>query len=195
MWAGTARVAVAGACLAVSCRRTPEEFAPQTSLDSAASAVASATTPPEASGPTPLQVRDCPADPEPKARPLPKTMLKIPDAASGSLTIEAEVAQGDHDTQRGLMYRTQMPEMHGMIFELPREDHAFWMHNTCISLDLLYIDQGQIVGIVESAPTLNDDPRRVGKPSEEVLELNGGFCQRHGVNVGQHVRRGPESPP
>jgi uncharacterized protein len=195
MWAGTAaQFTMACACVAVSCRRTPEEFAPQTSLDSAASAVASVAAPAEASEHNPRQARDCPVDPEPRPPPLPITTLKISDAASGSLAIEAEVAKGEHDTQRGLMYRTQMPEMHGMIFELPREDHAFWMHNTCISLDLLYIDHGQIVGIVESAPTLNDDPRRVGKPSEEVLELNGGFCQRHGVNVGQHVSRGPEGP-
>jgi uncharacterized membrane protein (UPF0127 family) len=82
-----------------------------------------------------------------------------------------------------------MPEMHGMIFELPRQDHVFWMHNTCISLDLLYLDHGQIVGIVESAPTLNDEPRSVGRPSDEVLELNAGFCKRHGVDVGQHVSR------
>ncbi len=85
------------------------------------------------------------------------------------------------------MYRTMMPEMHGMLFELERSDHAFWMHNTCISLDLVYIDGSQIVGIVDSAPTLNDEPRSVGSLSNEVLELNAGFCKRHGIRVGQHV--------
>jgi uncharacterized protein len=180
-----ARITAACAFMASSCRRTPEEFAPQSSLDAAASTLPFAA----ATGPAPTQTGACPADPEPRAAPLPTSTLTIPDAASGALTIEAEVAKSDHDTQRGLMYRTQMPEMRGMLFELPREDHVFWMHNTCISLDLLYIEHGQIVGIVESAPTLNDEPRRVGKPSEEVLELNGGFCMRHGVNVGQHVIR------
>lgn len=139
--------------------------------------------------PSRKQGSGCPTDPEPHAAPLPTTRLQIPDAAQGILTLEVEIARGNHDTERGLMYRTQMPEMHGMIFELPREDHSFWMHNTCISLDLLYIDHGQIVGIVESAPVLNDEARRVGKPSDEVLELNAGFCARHGVNVGQHVSR------
>jgi hypothetical protein len=91
------------------------------------------------------------------------------------------------------MYRTSMPEMHGMIFELDRIDHMFWMHNTCIPLDLVYIDRGQVVGIVEEAPILNDEPRGVGKLSDQVLELNAGFCKRHGVKVGQHVTRAGQS--
>src|SRR5580692_3591035 len=144
------------ALAALSCRRTPEEFAPQTSLDSSeelgpqtptgASASADAGAVPS----KPKAAANCPPDPEPNAHALPLTTLTIPDSTSGILTLEAEVAKGDHDTERGLMYRTEMPEMHGMIFELTRDDHAFWMHNTCISLDLLYIDHGQIVGIVDS---------------------------------------------
>jgi uncharacterized protein len=195
MWTGRAlRITVASALVTAACHRAPEEPAPQTSLDAAvAPAVSTPSAPAAASGQK--AAVNCPRDPEPNAPPLPTATLKISDALSGPLTIEAEVARGDHDTQRGLMYRTQMPEMHGMIFELPREDHAFWMHNTCISLDLLYIDHGQIVGIVESAPTLNDESRRVGKPSDEVLELNAGFCSRHGVNVGQHVSLAGASSP
>jgi uncharacterized membrane protein (UPF0127 family) len=65
------------------------------------------------------------------------------------------------------------------------------MHNTCIPLDLLFIDEdGLIVGIVESAPTLNDDSRGVGCPSRFVLEVNAGWSRRHGVRPGQRVRLG-----
>ena len=48
-----------------------------------------------------------------------------------------------------------MPDERGMLFDLKvRENHQFWMHNTCIPLDLLYIDEdGLIAGIVENAPT------------------------------------------
>jgi uncharacterized membrane protein (UPF0127 family) len=76
-----------------------------------------------------------------------------------------------------------------MLFSLtPREEHPFWMHNTCIPLDLLYIDEdGFIVGIIESAPTLNDAPRTVGCPSRYVLEVNAGWSRRHGVKAGQHM--------
>jgi uncharacterized membrane protein (UPF0127 family) len=171
--------------LAVTCHRAPEEVASPTAPDSAI--VSSATAASTAAAPK-RKNGNCPADTEPNVKPLPVTGLQI-NADGGPITLEVEVAKGEHDTERGLMFRTEMPEMHGMIFELDRDDHSFWMHNTCISLDLLYIDHGQIVGIVESAPILNDEPRKVGKPSDEVLELNAGFCMKHGVTVGQHVTR------
>jgi uncharacterized membrane protein (UPF0127 family) len=82
-----------------------------------------------------------------------------------------------------------MAEEHGMLFDLRvRDDHKFWMHNTCIPLDLLYVDEdGLIVGIVENAPTLNDDARGVGCPSRWVLEVNAGWTRRHGIKAGQRM--------
>ena len=108
---------------------------------------------------------------------------------AGTLSVEAELVSTPHDTMRGLMFRKTMAEEHGMLFDLgAREDHKFWMHNTCIPLDLLYIDDdGLIVGIVESAPTLNDDSRGVGCPSSFVLEMNAGWARRHHVAAGQRL--------
>ena len=114
--------------------------------------------------------------------------VTFPDAAG--VAVDAELVASEHDTQRGLMYRKSMPEDRGMLFNLPlpREDHAFWMHNTCIPLDLLYVDDdGLIVGIVENAPTLNDAPRSVGCLSHYVLEVNAGWSRRHGVKAGQRM--------
>lgn len=87
------------------------------------------------------------------------------------------------------MYRTHLAQDRGMLFDLrAREDHKFWMHNTCIPLDLLFIDfDGLIVGIVENAPTLNDASRSVGCPSRWVLEVNAGWARRHGVRAGQRI--------
>jgi uncharacterized membrane protein (UPF0127 family) len=78
---------------------------------------------------------------------------------------------------------------HGMLFDLRyRSDHEFWMHNTCIPLDLLYVDEdGLIVGIVENAPTLDDSPRGVGCLSRYVLEVNAGWSRRHTVKAGQRM--------
>jgi uncharacterized protein len=134
------------------------------------------------SGPAP----GCPRDPEANQR-VPLVHVAFPDA--GAVSIDAELVSTEHDTTRGLMYRTSMPEEHGMLFDLrSREDHQFWMHNTCIPLDLFYIDDdGLLVGIVENAPTLNDAPRGVGCPSRYVLETNAGWARRHGVKAGQHV--------
>jgi uncharacterized membrane protein (UPF0127 family) len=99
------------------------------------------------------------------------------------------VVRSQHDTARGLMYRKSLAEDRGMLFDLQvRDDHKFWMHNTCIPLDLLYIDEdGLVVGLVENAPTLNDEARGVGCPSLYVLEVNAGWARRRGVKAGQHV--------
>ncbi len=161
--------------LVCGCHKTPDEPAPVASTSTTTTATLEAHPP------------SCPPDPEPGLPALPAAVLTLPDAAGGPLRLEAELVQSEHDVTRGLMYRTSMPADHGMLFLLPREDHAFWMHNTCIPLDLIYIDDGVIVGIVEEAPVLNDTPRRVGRESNYVLEVNGGWCRQHGVREGQRV--------
>jgi hypothetical protein len=101
----------------------------------------------------------------------------------------AEIARTEAETSRGLMYRTSMPEDEGMIFAMDRRDHVFWMRNTCIPLDMLFIDEdGTIVGIEENVPVLNDAERSVGCLSTHVLEVNAGWSRRHGVKAGQRVK-------
>jgi uncharacterized membrane protein (UPF0127 family) len=119
--------------------------------------------------------------------------VTFPEA--GGAAVETEVVRSPHDTARGLMYRTSLATDHGMLFDLRvREDHKFWMHNTCIPLDLLYVDEdGLIVGLVENAPTLNDESRGVGCPSRYVLEVTAGWARRHGVKAGQHMIIPPEA--
>ncbi len=137
---------------------------------------------PVAPGPAP----GCPADPEKSPPKLP--IVRVAFVESGA-SVEAELAREQHDTMRGLMFRRSMREDHGMLFDLgTRENHEFWMHNTCIPLDLLYVDEdGLIVGIVENAPTLNDDSRGVDCPSRYVLEVNAGWARRHHVKAGQQM--------
>ncbi|HVY44304.1 MAG TPA: DUF192 domain-containing protein [Minicystis sp.] len=129
----------------------------------------------------------CPKDPEQPA-PLRPAKVIFPDAHDE--TVNVEVAENDHDRQRGLMFRTSMPEDHGMIFLFDRkDDHAFWMHNTCIPLDMLFLDDdGLIVGIEENTPTMSDDTFQVGCGSKYVLELNAGWTRRHGIVAGQKVK-------
>ena len=129
----------------------------------------------------------CPVDPEGGPPNVPVVHVGFPGASG--VSVEAELVSSDHDTMRGLMYRRRMPEERGMLFHLrAREDHQFWMHNTCIPLDLLYIDDdGLLVGIAENAPTLSDDTVSVGCPSRYVLEVNAGWTRRHGVKAGQKV--------
>jgi uncharacterized membrane protein (UPF0127 family) len=109
---------------------------------------------------------------------------------AGTVAVDAELVRSEHDTARGLMFRKSLSEDRGMLFDLRfRDDHKFWMHNTCIPLDLIYVDEdGLIVGIVENAPTLDDTSRGVGCPSRWVLEVNAGWCRRHDVKAGQHMQ-------
>lgn len=140
-----------------------------------------------APGPAP----GCPADPEGGPPSVPVVSVAVRDVGA---RVNAELVSTPHDTARGLMYRRSMPEDAGMLFDLhARDDHQFWMHNTCIPLDLLYVDQdGLIVGIVENAPTLDDTSRGVGCPSTLVLEVNAGWSRRHGVHPGQFLVLPPE---
>ena len=114
-----------------------------------------------------------------------KLSFEAPDAPE----ITVEVAEQPAHRQRGLMYRTEMAADHGMIFVFAQRRHnRFWMRNTCISLDMLFLDDdGTIVGIEESTPTMTDQGFAVGCKSKYVLEVNGGFCRQHGVKAGQKV--------
>lgn len=141
--------------------------------------------PPIAAGPNPA----CPPDPDPpRAAPLPTARVTFPEA--NGVSVEAELVRTPRDNERGLMYRKAMAEDRGMLFDLgDRGDHQFWMHNTCIPLDMLFIDfDGLIVGIVENAPTLDDGARSVGCASRFVLEVNAGWARRHGVKPGGFAR-------
>lgn len=184
--------------LAAGCSRTPPEPTPVVQADPAPR-VAAATAPATAgrcirelsavapSIPPPAEGSRCPPDPEPNSK-MPLAEVRFLDAASAP-RVEVELAKVPHDIERGLMFRRSMPENHGMLFRLDgRRDQTFWMHNTCISLDLLYIDEdGVIVGIVEGAEPLTDSTRSVGCPSLFVLELNGGWARKNGIKPGQKL--------
>ncbi|MFO0586521.1 MAG: DUF192 domain-containing protein [Polyangiaceae bacterium] len=140
---------------------------------------------------------DCPAKeindeltpPAPKD-PLRTGTISFPDAA-GTPSLTAEIADSPTTRQRGLMLRRNMPENRGMIFVFGQErsDHQFWMHNTCIPLDMMFIDtDGYIVGIQENVPTMNDDTYSVGCQSAYVLEVNAGWSRKHGVAPGQRAK-------
>ena len=109
---------------------------------------------------------------------------------SGELTVNVEVVSTDAKIERGLMYREHLPPNDGMLFLLPVEkDWAFWMHNTLIPLDIIFIRKDMtIAGIAANAEPRTDTLRKVGEPSVFVLEVNGGYCAQHGVAAQQKVR-------
>ncbi len=109
--------------------------------------------------------------------------------ASSPTTIDAEIMTTEPNRERGLMYRKSLPELSGMLFVFEEEEpRSFWMHNTCLPLDMMFVAaDGFITGIIENAPTLNDDPRGVACRAKYVIETNAGFSRRHGIKAGQSV--------
>ena len=103
--------------------------------------------------------------------------------------LDVELMLTNEHHGRGLMYRRSLAEDKGMLFAWSTPAvQSFWMHNTCIPLDLLFIDrEGFIAGIVENAPTMNDDSRSIDCPVPYVLEVAAGWSRRHGVMPGQRV--------
>ncbi len=105
------------------------------------------------------------------------------------ISIDIEVAASPQETSRGLMYRQSMDEMQGMLFIFQEmEEQSFWMKNTYISLDILYVDdKGKIVSIQENATPLSEDLLPSFQPAQYVVEVNGGFCKRNGIGVGDWI--------
>jgi uncharacterized membrane protein (UPF0127 family) len=106
------------------------------------------------------------------------------------ITFFVEIADTPAKRELGLQYRRDLPPDRGMIFLFPNEaDQTFWMKNTPIPLDMIFIDsQRRIVGIAEGAIPFSLEPRSVGHPSRFVLEINGGLATRYGIRPGNSVR-------
>lgn len=100
-----------------------------------------------------------------------------------------ELALNRDEQSRGLMYREEMRDEWGMLFVYPEESHlSFWMKNTLIPLDMIFIDDsGEVVGVVHEAEPLTLAPRSVGRPSRFVLEVNAGLAQSHGIVTGTRI--------
>ena len=104
-------------------------------------------------------------------------------AGGGSVEVTLELANTPETRQRGLMYRQSLADGHGMLFIFDQDsDHEFWMKNTYIALDLIYIaGDGRIVGIHPNATPLSEAGISVGRPSRYVLEVPGGYAARRGI--------------
>ncbi len=108
----------------------------------------------------------------------------------GELAVAVEVVKSDGALERGLMWRKHLPPDDGMLFLMGNErDWTFWMHNTLIPLDMIFITKDlTVAGVVQNAVPQTDTLRSVGAPSVYVLEVNGGWTAQKGVVAGAKVR-------
>ena len=110
-------------------------------------------------------------------------------AAHAPVTVSVEIANTPATREQGLMYRTDLGADAGMLFLFPHdEDLRFWMKNTPLPLDMVFIDASRaIVGIVADTRPFSTQGLGVGKPSRYVLEVHAGFCAKHGIAAGDKV--------
>ncbi len=108
----------------------------------------------------------------------------------GAARFTVEVADDAAEQAQGLMHRTEMAMAAGMYFvnDRPRRT-SFWMRNTLIPLDMLFIDASGVVQRIHSdAVPLDETPIPGGTGILTVLEINGGLAKRLGIEVGTQVR-------
>jgi uncharacterized protein len=115
--------------------------------------------------------------------------VTVPGASGTKVTFEVEVAATRDTRTRGLMWRYALAENAGMLFIFSREQPlSFWMRNTLIPLDMLFIDaKGKVVSIIENAEPRTLQSRPSTGPATYVLELAGGTCAKKGLKAGSQV--------
>jgi len=108
----------------------------------------------------------------------------------GTNRVAVAVARTEPERERGLMYVNYLPMDDGMLFIFDEDSvQMFWMKNTLIALDMIFIRADMTVaGVVANAKPLTLETRGVNEPSRYVLEVNGGWAAAHGVGPGTKVK-------
>jgi uncharacterized membrane protein (UPF0127 family) len=108
---------------------------------------------------------------------------------TGVRAFTVELATNDAERERGLMYRKELPEGRGMLFDFQHDRPvAFWMRNTYIPLDMIFIrGDGRILSIAENTQPLSDGLIPSGGSVRAVLEVIGGTARKLGIAPGDRV--------
>ncbi|WP_428246809.1 DUF192 domain-containing protein [Ferrovibrio sp.] len=123
----------------------------------------------------------------------PQTGLPVSDlvinTAGGPKKFRIELANTDASRSRGMMFRSQMAPDAGMLFDFFTEQPAsFWMRNTLIPLDMIFIKaDGTILNIHQRAIPHDETSINSAGPVRAVLEVNGGTAARLGIKAGDRV--------
>lgn len=108
------------------------------------------------------------------------------------LQVKVEVADTPESRSRGLMFRENLPEGTGMLFVFPTETlNSFWMKNTPIPLDIIFIKQGEIVSLIEDTTPYDETLLTPESSYTMTLEVPGGYAARHGVRLGDRFEWRP----
>jgi uncharacterized membrane protein (UPF0127 family) len=108
---------------------------------------------------------------------------------TGVHAFSVELATNTAERAVGLMYRKELPEGRGMLFDFHEDQPVqFWMHNTYISLDMIFIaSDGRVVHVAQDAKPMSDDLIPSGRPVRAVLEVIAGTARKFGIAAGDRV--------
>ncbi len=111
------------------------------------------------------------------------------ETREGPVRLTVEVAETAEEQARGLMFRETLADDHGMLFPFEQPYRAvFWMRNTSISLDIIFIDaDGRIINIAERTAPYSEAPIPAEGVSAAVLEIRGGRAEELGIRPGDRV--------
>ena len=108
---------------------------------------------------------------------------------NGVQVFSVEMATTEEEKQTGLMYRKELADGKGMLFDFnPEQEVSMWMKNTYVSLDMIFIRaDGRILRIAENTEPLSTKIISSRGPARAVLEVVAGTAQKYGIRVGDRV--------
>lgn len=138
-------------------------------------------------------VNDSSVDADIQAPPAASSNSQLPMATLPDGTrLKLELALTAEEISRGLMFRPSLPDDRGMLFLFDEERvPSFWMKNTIIALDLVFLDStGRVVDIIDNAQPCAADPCPnyiPSAPAQAVIELAAGNASQHGLQAGDLI--------
>jgi uncharacterized membrane protein (UPF0127 family) len=123
----------------------------------------------------------------------PQTGLRVEaleiETSHGPVRFQVEMADTEEKREIGMMYRTSVAVDRGMLFDFPRTEPAsFWMKNTLIPLDIIFIDRDGIILNIATAKPLDETPVQSHGFTRGVLEIAGGRAAQLGIEPGDRVK-------
>ena len=113
------------------------------------------------------------------------------DNGKSLIKINVEIADDNEERAKGLMFRERLNENKGMLFVFENDaEQTFWMKNTLIPLDMIFIDENLKIVDIKNAQPCQEEPcalYKSSKPAKYVLEVNGDFTSKNIIKIGDKI--------
>ena len=125
-----------------------------------------------------------------------RVVVRFPKLEGKSPQFFSELASSPQARSVGLMFRTSLPQDHGMLFLFEElSPHSFYMKNTYVPLDIIFMDTrgptATVVGVLEHMRALDETSKSLSEPSLSALEVNAGLARKLGIKKGSLVEIRP----